>query len=178
MSPFNFIPGAPSRFLKGWSCPPETINPIGQIRVHKAAWPATSERLRHQEDLGPLQPCLTVGGPPCGPRGGRQSPTQTQPSEGFCRESYSRRRWAASECRPRAAEASSLSPRPADPSAGSRTLRREEGAPSVHLWVRTPPHPGHGGAGSSCSGPCQESQPMAKRQEANPTSRFRHQLRV
>ena len=137
MSPFNFIPGAPSRFLKGWSCPPETINPIGQIGVHKAAWPATSERLRHQEDLGPLQPRLTAGGPPCGPRGGHQSPTQTRPSEGFCRESYSRRRWAASACRPRAAEASSLSPRPADPSAGSRTLWREEGEPSVHLRVRT-----------------------------------------
>ena len=60
---------------------------------------------------------------------------------GFCRESYSQRQWAASACRPPEAEASSLSPHPADPSAGSRTLWREEGAPSVHVRVRTPPTP-------------------------------------
>lgn len=162
--PFHFSPGAPPRFLKGWSCPPETINPIGQTGVHKAARPGTSERPRCQ---GPGASSHS-GRPPCGPRevGVRAPRGHGHGGGGFCRESYSRRRWAASACRPREAEASSLSPRPADPSAGSKTLWREEGAPSVHLRVRSPP--GCGGADSSCFGPCQDSRPMAKREEVIP----------
>ena len=94
---------------------------------------------------GPTAPAAPShsGRPPCGPRevGVRAPRGHGHGGGGFCRESYSRRRLAASACRPREGEASSLSPRPADPSAGSRTLWREEGAPSVHLWVRITPGP-------------------------------------
>ena len=74
--PFNFTPGAPPRFLKGWSCPPETINPIGQIGVHKATRPATSE---HPRPHGPSSPISQRAASVWPTRGGGQSPAGTRP---------------------------------------------------------------------------------------------------
>lgn len=74
--PFNFTPGAPPRLLKGWSCLPETINPIGQIGVHKAARPGTSE---HPRPHGPRSPISQRAASVWPARGGGQSPAVTRP---------------------------------------------------------------------------------------------------
>lgn len=58
---------------------------------------------------------------------------------GPCRERDSRRPWGASACRPRAAAASSPSPRPAGPSAGSKTLWKEVGRRLVTCDSRSLP---------------------------------------
>lgn len=58
---------------------------------------------------------------------------------GPCRERDSRRPWGASACRPRAAAASSPSPRPAGPSAGSKTLWKEVGRRLVTCNSRSLP---------------------------------------
>lgn len=105
--------------------------PTGELTAYTQglllAWPHQGSQLipgALQDPTFPHPPHFTVAVPFLAPRVlSLRTLLRQVASMGFCRESYSRRPWGASACRPREAAASSPSPHPADPSARSMTLR-------------------------------------------------------